>query len=230
MSSAILTTGITSARFHDILRSGFAQSKPAAFGVAVAYVSVSGFQCINELVKKHRVRQYKLVADTRDAITHPLALETALDEGWDVRTVDDLPGTFHPKLYIGGGGFGKDCVMKDATFVVAGSANLSAAALNRNGECSYVDFGSQVSSSASKAWMECWHAGQLLNAKRLSLYAKEFEARNRRRQAEDLVALGVADHIIPVNNGHPSKAIRPPTGRQRTIHSTAAAVAWAGLE
>jgi HKD family nuclease len=230
MSSEILTTGLTGAKFADILCNGFRQTNPAALGVAVAYISVSGFDYINGLVKKHKVRQFKLVADTRDAITHPMALANALEGGWDVRTVGDLPGTFHPKLFVGGSRFVGGCAMEDASWVVAGSANLSAAALNRNGECSYVHIGSTLAQSANVAWQECWQAGKKLDGKRLAAYEKFFETRNRHRRPEDLVTLGIADQIISTKNGRPEKGKVPPPRAQRVIPATAATVAWAGLE
>lgn len=230
MSSEILTSGLTAARFHDILSHGLTQAKPAALGVAVAYVSVPGLLVINALVKKHRVKHYKLVTDTRDAITHPKALEIALNEGWDVRVVNDLPGTFHPKLYVGGHRFGKHCAVTDANLIVAGSANLSNAALTRNGECSFVHIGMEKTLLASTAWQECWHAGKSLSAGRLSAYTKAFAARNRQRRAEDLITLGVADDVILTKNGHPAKGQKSPVVRQRAIPVTAATVAWAGLE
>ena len=230
MASAILTTGLSPAKFHDILSNGFAQTKPAALAVAVAYVSVPGFLFINGLVKKHRLKECRLVTDTGDAITHPMALKMALNDGWDVRVVDDLPGTFHPKLYVGGSGFGKNSAINDANLVVAGSANLSNAALSRNGECSFVNIGIDGALTASTAWKECWHAGKLLSAKRLATYTTNFGVRNRQRRAEDLITLGVADAFVPTKNGSPPKGISPPLRNQRAIPVTAATVAWAGLQ
>ena len=230
MPSEIVATGLAGASFGDVLSHGFVSSKPTALGVAVAYVSISGFRYLDALVNKHRVQKFKLVADTRDGITHPMALAAAMKEGWDVRIVDDLPGTFHPKLYIGGSGFDSSCGIKAPTFVLAGSANLSSAALSRNGECSYINVGNNLEPSANAAWKECWTAGKSLTTERLAAYEKYFESRNRYRHPDDLVVLGVADEVVPPKNGRPSKGTPPLYKVQKVISNTSATVAWTGLQ
>lgn len=226
----ILTTGITKARLGELLSAGFSESKPKALGVAVAYVSVAGFRYINGLVRAHRVRQTKLVADTRDGITHPMALASALDANWDVRVVDRLPGTFHPKLIVGGSAFGERSEIREPSLILAGSANLSSAALDRNGECSYLGVESDLSQSASQAWKECWDVGDRLTKKRLARYEQYFERRNRYRQPADLLVLGVADKLARTANGAPAVEVRPPPRTQTAISNLVATVAWAGLE
>ncbi len=230
MSSQILTTGLGAIKFKTVLDHGFRDAKPEALGVAVAYVSVSGLQYIQKLVDKYEVKHLRLVTDTRDGITHPVALATALEDGWDVRIVDDLPGTFHPKLYIGGAAFHNDTGMTGASLILAGSANLSAGALYRNGECSYFSVTPTLGTSAGRAWKECWAAGSPLTKPKLSAYEKYFALRNRYRHPKDLVTLGVADEPIPTENGSPARNVKPPPDAQKALPNTAATTAWAGLQ
>jgi HKD family nuclease len=138
MTSRILATGLGGTSFKTVLDHGFNESKPLALGVAVAYVSVAGLEYVQKLVDKHKVAALRLVTDTTDAITHPIALGAALDNGWEVRVINHLSGTFHPKLYIGGTTFDAEAGMTGVSLIVAGSANLTGAALYRNGECSYL--------------------------------------------------------------------------------------------
>ena len=85
-----------------------------------------------------------------------MALKAALDSGWNVRVVDHLSGTFHPKLYVGGVAFDAEAGMSRVSLVVAGSGNLSAAALYRNGECSYLSIAPKLGLSAGRARREFW--------------------------------------------------------------------------
>jgi hypothetical protein len=230
MQPKILTTGIAGRSFKRILRSGLSSTRPKAIGIAVAYVSVAGFDYIKALVDALKIKHLRLVTDTRDAITHPLALARALNEGWDVRVIDHLSGTFHPKLFIGGSTFNDDSGVADICFVVVGSANLSAAALNKNGECSYVCFGDAPTVSAGVAWKECWDIGSPLNEARLAQYEAYFAARNRHRRVADLVALGVSDGDVPKTDGKPRKFLKAPPPKDRAIANTVATTAWTGLQ
>ncbi len=80
-----------------------------------------------------------------------MALKAALDRGWDVRIVDHLAGTFHPKLFLGGAAFDAEAGMVGISLILTGSANLSAAALYRNGECSYLSLAPKFGGSAGRA-------------------------------------------------------------------------------
>ena len=230
MSSQILATGLGGATLKAVLQEGLRRTKPNALGVAVAYVSVVGFDFIQHMVDRYEIKRLRLVTDTKDGVTHPTALATALDRGWDVRVVDRLPGTFHPKLYVGGGDFDEDAGVADISFVLVGSANLSSAALERNGECSQVRIAPTATSSAGAAWKECWVAGTNLTASRLAAYEKYFALRNRHRSPADLVTLGVTDEPVPTKDGEPAKNVKPPRDAQKAISNTAASTAWAGLQ
>jgi HKD family nuclease len=230
MPSKILTTGLTEATFKSILFRSLRQAKPTVLGVAVAYVSVPGFKYIDSLVNKFGIKQFKLVADTKDGVTHPAALGSALAKGWHVRVVDNLPGTFHPKLYVGGAAFTDEAGILDTSLILTGSANLSAAALSRNGECSYLHIGTNLAKSAGKAWRDCWEAGCPLTASKLSDYEHYFAARNRNRRPVDLITLGVADGEISLEDGSPPKNVSPPPNEQKALSNTVATTSWAGLQ
>jgi hypothetical protein len=192
-------------------------------------VSVGGFDFMKNLAAEVAVDDCRLVTDTKDAVTHPNALRAALSDGWDVKVVDHLAGTFHPKLYVGGASFDDDDGIKDGCVVVTGSANLSLGALSRNAECSYIRFGDNIGASAGDAWRDCWGAGTELTEDILSSYEKYFALRNRSRSPPDLVALGVAEEMIPSTGGKPVQGISPPKDGA-AIPNSAATVAWAGLQ
>jgi phosphatidylserine/phosphatidylglycerophosphate/cardiolipin synthase-like enzyme len=104
------------------------------------------------------------VADTHDGVTHQAALANALTDGWDVRVVDTLPGTFHPKLLVGASAFDRQAELRGTSFVIAGSANLSRAAFERNAECSFFHPGEDVPPGTNESWKRFWDAGARLNA------------------------------------------------------------------
>ena len=213
-SVEVRATGLAKASFADLLSTRMRLARPKAVGLAVAYVSVAGLEFMNKLLASIRVSDIRLIADTTDAVTHPNALARALDEGWELRTVSNLAGTFHPKLYVGGRAFEANTGIADMSLVLIGSANLSANALERNVECVLADSSGSTFSSASAAWKECWGAGQSFQRQHLSEYAKYFAKRNKFRRPEDLRSLGVSDE----GNEHPS------------MPNSAATTAWAGLQ
>ncbi|MFZ2157825.1 MAG: phospholipase D family protein [Bradyrhizobium sp.] len=229
MSSAIIASGLGGQSFRTIMRRSLVKAKPNVIGVAVAYVSVGGFEYLNNLANEIQVDDCRLVADTRDAVTHPNALRAAMNDGWDVKIVDHLPGTFHPKLYIGGESFDPENGISNGSVVIAGSGNLSLGALFRNAECSYIRFGDNIGASAGLAWKECWDIGADLTDDRLKAYEKYFAARNRSRPPADLVALGVAEEPIPATGGKPVQGVSPPK-EGPSLPNSAATVAWAGLQ
>lgn len=230
MPSQVLATGVGGTRFGTVLHHGFSRAKPEVLGVAVAYVSVTGLQYLQKLVEKYGVEGRRLVTDTKDGITHPMALRTALDCGWDVRVVDELAGTFHPKLYLGGAAFHAEDGMTGISMILSGSANLSAAALYRNGECSYLSVAPKLGASAGKAWKEFWEIGTHLTVAKLVAYERYFSLRNRNRPAADMVALGVAEEDISTQSGELAKRVRPPPNDQKALSNTAATTVWAGLQ
>ena len=230
MATTVFTTGITGNNFKTVLRQGLKDATPTALGVAVAYVSVSGFSQLREFIKRYDVKRVRLVTDTRDGVTHPAALDGALSSGWPVRVVNSLAGTFHPKLYVGGSSFNDVSGIAGVSLVIFGSANLSTGGLLRNAECSLLELVGSLGPSAGKAWMDCWDAGAPLTAPMLRAYEKFFAKRNRRRAPEDLIALGVADEIPTQTEASPPKGAKRPDASQHAMPNTAASTAWAGLQ
>ena len=229
MTSSIATTGMKGNTYKALLRKQLLRAKPSVVGMAVAYVSVSGFQLVKKILDDAGVDEVRLVADTKDGVTHPKALEKAIESGWGVRVVDTLAGTFHPKLYVGADKFDDTEGLTGLSIALAGSANLSRGGFLTNGECTFWSIAPHSRSSASRAWQDCWAAGAPLTKAKLKAYEKHFAHRNRYRKPADLVALGVADDI-PAENGVPKKGVTPPKSEDKAIAESAASVAWAGLQ
>lgn len=230
MASSVATTGINGNTYKAMFRRQVMRAKPSVFGMAVAYVSSSGFSIVKEILDATGVNEVRLVTDTTDGITHPKALQNAVQSGWDVRVVDTLKGTFHPKLYVGGSSFDEKEGLKDLSIAITGSANLSYGGFVKNGECSFWSTKPHSRQSVKKAWQDCWNVGVPLTDAILSDYEKYFAFRNRYRRPEDLVALGVVDTIPEKENGVPKKGVSPPKTEHKAVSEGAASVAWAGLQ
>ncbi len=227
MTSSVVTTGITGNTYKALLRKQMMLVKPPVVGLAVAYVSTSGFSLIKKILDDAEVEDVRLVTDTKDAVTHPKALQSALDCGWGVRVVDTLAGTFHPKLYVGADSFDSEKGVAGLSLAIAGSPNLSHGAFMKNGECAFWSAAPHSRASAAKAWRECWEVGQPLTAAKLTAYEKYFSLRNRKRRPEDLVALGVADSVpVSLTGALPARA----KSDEQAVSDSAATVAWAGLQ
>ena len=198
--------------------------------MAVAYVSASGFSLVKSILDEGRVGEVRLVTDTKDGVTHPKALESAVASGWNVRIVDSLDGTFHPKLYVGAARFDDDSGVANISLAIAGSPNISHGGFSKNGECVFWSAAPDHRKSAAKAWLECWNAGVVATAKRIQEYERHFAQRNRYRTPRDLVALGIADSIPEKADGAPKRGVRPPKREHKALSEAAASVAWTGLQ
>ena len=229
MTNAVVTTGMTGNPYKTLFRKQILRVKPPAVGMAVAYVSASGFSLVKKILDEGGVGEVRLVTDTKDGVTHPRALQGAVDSGWNVRIVDNLAGTFHPKLYVGAVSFDDDGV-EDLSLAITGSPNLSHGGFLKNGECVFWSAAPHSSKSAAKAWLDCWNAGVPATAKRLAAYEKLFALRNRFRKPADMVALGIADSLPEKTDGTPKKGVTPPKTEHKAISEAAASVAWAGLQ
>lgn len=230
MTSAVATTGITGNTYRALFRRQFLRVKPPAVGMAVAYVSASGFSLVKKILDEAGVGEVRLVTDTKDGVTHPKALQGAVNSGWNVRVVDNLAGTFHPKLYVGAAAFDDAIGVADLSLVITGSPNLSHAGFLKNGECIFWSAAPHSRKSAVKAWLDCWDAGVPATAEKLAAYEKHFALRNRYRKPEDMVALGIADSLPEKADGAPKKGVAPPKKEHKAISEAAASVAWAGLQ
>ena len=230
MTSAVVTTGMIGNTYKALFRKQILRVKPPAVGMAVAYVSASGFSLVKKILDEGGVGEVRLVTDTRDGVTHPKALQSAVDSGWNVRVVDNLAGTFHPKLYVGGAGFDEAAGVADLTLAITGSPNLSHGGFLKNGECVFWSAAPHSRKSVARAWRNCWNAGVPATAERLAAYEKYFALRNRYRKPEDMVTLGIADSLPANTDGAPKKGVTPPKTAYKAISEAAASVAWAGLQ
>ena len=230
MVSALATTGMTGNTYKALFRKQILRVKPPAVGMAVAYVSASGFRLVKKILDEGGVGEVRLVTDTKDGVTHPKALQSAVDSGWGVRIVDCLPGTFHPKLYVGAAAFDDAAGVTDLSLAITGSPNLSYGGLLKNGECVFWSVAPHSRNSAAKAWLECWNAGVPATPERLAAYEKYFALRNRCRRPEDMMSLGIADSLPEKADGLPKKGVAPPKAEHKAISESAASVAWAGMQ
>ena len=230
MTNIVATTGITGNTYKALFRKQILRVRPPVVGMAVAYVSASGFNLVKKILDEGGVGEVRLVTDTKDGVTHPKALQSAVDSGWNVRVVDSLAGTFHPKLYVGAAGFDDNAGVVDLSLAITGSPNLSHGGFLKNGECVFWSSAPHSRKSAAKAWCDCWNVGVPVTAERLEAYEKYFALRNRHRRPEDLVVLGITDSIPEKADGAPKKSFTPPKPEHKAISETAASVAWAGLQ
>ena len=232
MTNGVTTTGIKGKgrTYETLFRGQIKRVKPPVVGMAVAYVSVYGFNLVKKILHEGGVEEVRLVTDTKDGVTHPKALQSAVDSGWNVRVVGSSNRTFHPKLYVGGTEFGGSAGVADLSLVIAGSPNISLSGFRRNWECVFWSVAPHAVNSAGQAWRECWQAGVPATAERLSEYERAFARRNRSRKAEDLAALGVGDDLPAQVDGVPEQGVAPPKKELKAISEAAASVAWAGLQ
>lgn len=221
---------MTGNTYKALFRKQIVRVKPPAVGMAVAYVSASGFSLVKKILDEGGVGEVRLVTDAKDGVTHPKALQSAVDNGWDVRVVDSLAGTFHPKLYVGGAAFDDAAGVAELSLAITGSPNLSYGGFLKNGECVFWSAAPHSRKSAAKAWLDCWNTGVPATAERLAAYEKYFALRNRHRKPEDMIALGIADSLPEKADGAPKKGVAPPKAEHKAISESAATVAWAGLQ
>lgn len=230
MTSGVTATGIKGRTYETLFRKQIKRVKPPAVGMAVAYVSVQGFNLVKGVLDGSGVKEVRLVADTTDRVTQPKALQSAVDSGWNVRVVDRSKRTFHPKLYVGGTGFDGSDEVAGLSLAIAGSPNISLNGFRRNWECVFWSVAPLAVSSASQAWRDCWQAGVPATAAKLSEYERAFALRNRYRKPQDLVALGVVDDLPAQVDGARKKRAARPRKELKAISEAAASVAWAGLQ
>jgi HKD family nuclease len=154
MTSSFAMTGLAGSTYRSLFRKHIRKVKPPVFGMAVAYVSASGFNLVKSILDEGEVGEVHLVTDTKDGITHPKALQGAMDSGWEVRVVDSLAGTFHPKLYVGAAAFDNGAGVSGPSLAIVGSPNLSHGGFLANGECTFWSTAPHTCDSAARAWFE----------------------------------------------------------------------------
>ena len=230
MPSAFAASGLAGTTYKTLFRKQILRAQPRVVGMAVAYVSASGFSLVKSILDEGGIGEVRLVTDTKDGVTHPRALQSAVESGWTVRIVDSLEGTFHPKLYVGAARFDDDAGVADVSLAIAGSPNISHGGFLKNGECVFWSAAPHHRRSAAKAWLECWNTGVAATATKIQEYERYFVQRNRQRKPGDLVALGIADNIPETTAGAPRRGMSPPKIEHKAISEAAASVAWAGLQ
>ena len=208
---------------ENALKSGFIESRSRCLGLAIAYVSIYGAQFVRRLKKETRIEEVRLIADVRDAVSHPEAFRIALQDHWQVKIVNKAGGIFHPKMYVAGERFKSDGSIHDPHWLMVGSNNLTRGGLVNNVECSLVTASSEVVKLAGPAFKNLWSNGKMLKPKRLDEYEEYFAKRNRSRTIEDIEVFGVPD--IPLNRKYAEKS---PSGTA-AISVKAASAAWVGL-
>ena len=230
MGTSVVVTGIGDRVLENFLRKGMEEANSSVVGLAIAYVSIYGVHFLRNISTAIRIKEIRLVADIGDFITHPQALKFSLEERWKVRVVIQGIGTFHPKLIIGGDRFSENGLLQGVRFSVIGSGNLTKGGLRNNIECSLLQADNNLAASA-RGFRELWGQGINLTQQLLEEYEIEFAERNRARSANDLKILGVADEWSG-DEIEPSRLRqqRPPQPRERSIATSAAIAAWAGLE
>jgi hypothetical protein len=215
----VITTGPSYGRLADEFRLLFDRSKPGAFGLAIAFVSLDGIAQLSALTASCNA-DCRLLAGVDGAVTHPKAIEAAADLGWSVRLGGGTPpGIFHPKLLVGAKRIdGNGRVVRPLCFYV-GSGNLTLGGFNRNLECGVLGTDDPPLGAAANAFTAYWNAGKQLTAAELQSYRERFARENRRRRAADLELLGISAA---------SPAAQTPP--EPIIPVECAAMAWAGLQ
>jgi HKD family nuclease len=228
MPAGIQATHIRGKQFSSIIGRCVQQNETKALGIAVAYVSIYGFNYVKNIAEKNGIAQVNIISDISDCVTHPNALEGAINSGWGVRVVD-VGSTFHPKFYIGCREFGNSDAVVDPSFIIIGSANLSYSGFVKNTECSFVQTGAPLRSCV-RTWETLWGMGANATRSSINDYRKRFSERNRKRRLGDLIALGVADRMPEKSGGLPQRKESPPQDALKATSEICASIAWAGLQ
>lgn len=231
MPKQVITGGLSDRSFERSVKSKILSARPTSLGIAVAYVSIYGFQALRRLVEDAGVTEIRLVTDVGDAITHPEALRGALNSGWIVRVVDPQAGTFHPKMIIAGRIFNDRALLEETRLSLVGSANLTKGGLVSNVECGVLSTSDALSAEFARTFSKLWRKGAELNEDMLEQYEAKFAEVNRKRAPKDLEILGVADEFDVEKFDKTELRRRPaPRPTERSIRNAAARAAWAGLE
>lgn len=203
----------------------------SALGVASAFVTIGGFRQLLALTRRCKGIECRLLAGISNAITHPKALEEALNSGWSVRLGSaSKRNIFHPKLIVCGRSFRRDGRISDPSFLYVGSSNLTRGGLQNNVECGIVAHADSTPPSVAPCFAVLWNMGQRATQERVEQYAEEFARRNRRRSLEDMEALGVSDTLEEDQASYEDLSERRAATLGEAMPESAAIAAWTGLE
>lgn len=229
MSQRIVAGGIGQDELLGAIRAELVEAHAAAVGIASAYVTVSGVERIRPVLADAGVGICRLVAGVDDEITHPEALRSAVDYGWEVRIGRANAGRFHPKLIVGGIAFDATGSVVDPRFCYVGSGNLTQPGLQVNAECALICRNEGMIGGAGAAFAAFWRGATPATADAIAAYAARFEERSRTRRPEVLEALGVTEGRS-VSRATPANLRQEPLPRAVALSHRFAAAAWAGLE
>lgn len=226
-----IVTGGTNPTLLAHLESELKIAKPSAVGLASAYVSVVGADELLRLLNAIKAKECRLLAGIDGEITHPQALSTARQAGWDVRIGKPFKGIFHPKLIVGGKKFDSKGKIEESNFAYLGSGNITRGGLLVNVECGFTSLVAADVAPFADSFSSLWNNGTTLTDPLLASYTKRFSERNRKRTKDDLEFLGVADfpNLLTATTAV-LRTTKPPTEAQHSIPTTFAAAAWAGLQ
>lgn len=231
MPTTLHATGISGHQLWSILRQHLKSDDIEALGFAVAYVSVYGASQLDSFLRTAGVHTtIRMVVDIGDAITHPRALELGLEANWKIRAVNPAAGTFHPKLIIGGRAFAETDLLRAPRLLIVGSANLTKGGLINNVECSLLRTSDQDINGVATVFRRLWRQGTVLDEPLLREYEAYFAEQNRTRAPKDMEILGVADEAATDLATADLRGVRAPTSTQRSMPTSVARAAWAGLE
>lgn len=214
----------------DLLEKSLLQEEPQAIAIASAFVSLPGFEEIEKIISLQSLKMKRIIIGLSNGISHPTAIQMAIDTGWEVRLGKTPPkGIFHPKFILCGRSFKRSGEVNMPTFCYVGSSNLTNGGLRRNIECGQLSLGATILPTATTAWSSIWKNSTPANTSLLKKYSEYFSKRNRERSLEDLEDLDLShDSKFQIKN-------RIKTEKTKTKKSTpsfspsAANVAWVGL-
>ena len=228
MNPHVFLSGVDGASLRESLGSVLTDERPSVVGVAAAFVSVKGLQCLAKILKNSGRPQCRLVAGTDNAITHPEALYMARDLNWNIRLGSADRGIFHPKLVVGGRAVSSAGVIESLCCVYVGSSNLTAGGLYNNVECGLIAHADKCPDSASTAFAQLWNVAREATSAELRNYAARFAESARRRRVSELQDLGVDDSGIVSAAPTDLRRERPPA--RPAVRAEFSVAAWAGLQ
>lgn len=229
MAHEIILCGNGHSNHRETLSSYLNRMRPQVVGVAAAFVTSKGVEQLINILNHCGNPHCRLIAGRDSYITHPGALDAAIEQGWEVRFGNRIQGgIFHPKIVVAGAGFSRDGNIRELSFVYVGSSNITYPAFHTNSECGHFADAESCSISASEAFAKLWRSANKATNTELLRYAASFAAHNRSRSVSELRDLGVNDSQ-PIPTGISFlRDLRPPG---RPAHSPAFSIAaWAGLQ
>jgi len=130
------------------------------------------------------------LAGLDSAITHPAALDLAIENAWTVKVSRATSGIFHPKFILAANKF-SESVIEGIGLIYVGSSNLTNGGLFKNTECGFLGDSIANPETASQAFIQMWKTATEATPVVLTDYAALFAERARRRSVQALLDLGI---------------------------------------